>query len=56
MYARAQGAVCEASGPCEHLFVTAQGSACARFRRALDSGNPTVALAAATGGRLRQPP
>jgi hypothetical protein len=30
------------------LFVTAQGSAYARFRRALDSRNPTVALATAT--------
>ena len=33
---------------CEHLFVTEQGSAYARFRRALDSRNATVALAAAT--------
>lgn len=32
---------------CEHLFVTAQGSASGRLRRALDSGNPTIALAAA---------
>ena len=32
----------------EHLFVTAQGSAYARFRRALDSRNATVALATAT--------
>jgi hypothetical protein len=31
----------------EHLFVTAQGSAYARFRRALDTGNVTIALAAA---------
>jgi hypothetical protein len=31
----------------EHLFVTSQGSAYGRFRRALDSGNATVALAAA---------
>jgi hypothetical protein len=33
---------------CEHSFVTSQGSAYARFRRALDGGNPTIALAAAT--------
>jgi hypothetical protein len=33
---------------CEPLFVTAQGSAYARFRRALDSRNTTVALATAT--------
>ena len=33
---------------CQHLFVTAQGSAYARFRRALDSRNATVALATAT--------
>jgi hypothetical protein len=33
---------------CEHLFVTSQGSAYARFRRALDGGNATIALAAAT--------
>jgi hypothetical protein len=32
----------------EHLFVTSQGSAYARFRRALDSRNATVALATAT--------
>jgi DNA-binding FadR family transcriptional regulator len=32
----------------EHLFVTAQGSAYARFRRALDSRNATVAFASAT--------
>jgi hypothetical protein len=31
-----------------HLFLTSQGSACARFRRALDSQNATVALATAT--------
>ena len=30
------------------MFVTSQGSAYARFRRALDGGNPTIALAAAT--------
>jgi hypothetical protein len=29
------------------VFVTSQGAAYARFRRALDSGNPTNALAAA---------
>lgn len=33
---------------CEHLFVTSQGSPYARFRRALDSNNATVALATAT--------
>jgi hypothetical protein len=32
---------------CEHLFVTSQGSSYSRFRRALDSGNATIALAAA---------
>jgi hypothetical protein len=32
----------------EHLFVTSQGSAYGRFRRALDGGNLTVARAAAT--------
>jgi hypothetical protein len=33
---------------CEHLFVTSQGSPYARFRRALDSRNVTVAYATAT--------
>jgi hypothetical protein len=32
---------------CEHPFVTAQGSAYTRFRRALDRGNLTEALSAA---------
>ena len=32
---------------CEHLFVTSQGSAYGRFRRALDAGNANLALAAA---------
>jgi hypothetical protein len=32
---------------CEHPFVTAQGSAYPRFRRALDRGNVTEALSAA---------
>jgi hypothetical protein len=32
---------------CEHLFVTSQGSAFMRFRRALDRGNVTEALSAA---------
>jgi hypothetical protein len=32
----------------EHLFVTAQGSAYMRFRRALDRGNVTEALSAAS--------
>jgi hypothetical protein len=31
----------------EHLFVTSQGSAYGRLRRALDTGNPTIALTAA---------
>jgi hypothetical protein len=33
---------------CEHVFVTFQGSAYARFRRALASRNPTLAWAAAS--------
>jgi hypothetical protein len=33
--------------PCEHLFVTTQGSAYSRLRRALDTRNATIALAAA---------
>src|SRR6185369_8486837 len=33
---------------CEHPFVTAQGSAYMRFRRALDRGNVTEALSAAS--------
>ena len=32
---------------CEHPFVTSQGSSYGRLRRALDTGNPTIALAAA---------
>ena len=32
---------------CEHLFVTSQGSPYGRLRRALDTGNATIALAAA---------
>lgn len=32
---------------CEHLFVTSQGHPYARFRRALSTGNPTLAWAAA---------
>jgi hypothetical protein len=31
----------------EHLFVASQGDPCARFRRAVDTGNPTIALSAA---------
>ena len=31
----------------EHVFVTSQGSAYGRLRRALDTGNATIALAAA---------
>ena len=34
--------------PCEHVFLTAQGSACMRSRRALDRGNATEALSAAS--------
>lgn len=33
---------------CEHLFVKSQGPVYARFRRAPDGGNATIALAAAT--------
>jgi len=33
---------------CEHTFVTSQGSAHARFRRALATGNPLLVRAAAT--------
>jgi hypothetical protein len=33
---------------CEHLFVTAQGSAYTRLRRALDRGNVTEALSSAS--------
>jgi hypothetical protein len=33
---------------CEHVFVTSQGSAYMRFRRALDRGNATEALSAAS--------
>jgi hypothetical protein len=36
-----------ASLVCEHLFVTSQGHAYSRFRRALDRGNVTEALSAA---------
>jgi hypothetical protein len=36
-----------ASKSWEHVFVTSQGSPYARFRRALDGGNTTIALAAA---------
>jgi hypothetical protein len=32
---------------CEHLFVTSQGSAYGRFRKALDGGNALIARAAA---------
>ena len=32
---------------CEHVFVRSQGSAYGRLRRALGTGNPTIALAAA---------
>jgi hypothetical protein len=40
--------VAPAAPKCEHLFVTSQGSPYARFRRALDARNATVALATAT--------
>jgi hypothetical protein len=33
---------------CEHLFVTSQGSPDGRFRRALERGNLTEALSAAS--------
>ncbi len=33
--------------PCEHAFVSIKGSSHARFRRALETGNPTLVLAAA---------
>jgi hypothetical protein len=36
------------TGLCEHPFVTAQGSPYVRFRRALDRGNVTEALSAAS--------
>jgi hypothetical protein len=36
-----------ASSACEHAFVTAQGGPYPRFRRALATGNPTIATAAA---------
>jgi hypothetical protein len=36
MYARGSAAVCEAARSYEHLFMTSQGSAYARFRRALE--------------------
>lgn len=32
---------------CEHTFVTSQGSPHSRFKRALATGNPTIATAAA---------
>jgi hypothetical protein len=48
MYARGTGTVCEAAKSCEHLFVTSQGPRTAASARALDGGNPTIALAAAT--------
>jgi hypothetical protein len=35
------------SASCEHMFVTSQGSPYARLRRALATGNPTIAWAAA---------
>jgi hypothetical protein len=34
--------------PCEHVFVTSQGSPYMRFRRALDRGNVTEALSSAS--------
>jgi DNA-binding FadR family transcriptional regulator len=37
-----------AADVCEHAFVIAQGSACMRFRRALNRGNVTEALSAAS--------
>jgi hypothetical protein len=46
--ARAVGEPAGIAGSCEHLFVTAQGSAYHRFRRALDRRNVTEALSAAS--------
>ena len=37
----------ETACSCGHPFVSSQGSAYSRFRRALDGGNATIALAAA---------
>jgi hypothetical protein len=39
----------------EHTFVTSQGSAYGRLRRALDTGNATIALAAAVAALLLAP-
>jgi hypothetical protein len=39
--------VCAGARLCEHLFVTAQGSAYTRLRRALDRGNVIEALSSA---------
>jgi hypothetical protein len=40
--------------PWEHPFVTVQGSPCTRFRRALDRGNITEALSAASERRRNE--
>jgi hypothetical protein len=42
-----RGAAAKSPVVWEHLFVTSQGSAYGRFRRALDTGNANLALAAA---------
>jgi hypothetical protein len=39
---------CDADDPCEHTFVTRQGSAYARFQRALKTGNLTLIRNAAS--------
>lgn len=43
-----QGAIPSPTPVCEHLFVTSQGSPYGRFRKALDRGNVTEALSAAS--------
>jgi hypothetical protein len=45
---RRVNAACALDSDAKHLFVTSQGSAFMRFRRALDRGNPTEALSAAS--------
>ena len=47
MVSPAPRSTCWSHDLCEHAFVTSQGSAYGRLRRALDTGNPTIALAAA---------
>ena len=45
---RIEGRRARSGQACEHPFVTSQGSAYGRFRRAVDGGNATIAPAAAT--------